>query len=137
MTTLQTRFPITFSKCKKHNEKYKKYEPNIITSRGIVYDKSVIPILRNDEIERFIDLQIKYPEIINNCFDKLIEILEQQEKQETQVITRQNKKMFKENSPIKQIYELLININEHKNNRKIIDNWILFIKSQNEFSKFF
>ena len=79
MTELEIRFPITFTKCQEHNKKYKKNEPNIITNMGITYDKSVIPILSDDEIEHFIDLQIKHPEIINNCFNNLIEILEQQE----------------------------------------------------------
>ena len=137
MTELQTRFPITFAKCQDHIKKYKKYEPNIITNMGITYDKSVITILTDDEIEHFINLQIKYPEIINNCFSNLIELLEQQEKQQNQIITRKNKRLIVHNKPIKQIYELLVNTNEQKNNLEMIDKWVLFIKSQNEFSKFF
>ena len=125
MALLQTRFPITFAKCEEHIKKYRKCDPNIITNKGITYDKSIIPILSDDEIEHFIDLQIKYPEIINNCFSNLIELLEQQEKQ---IITR--------NNPMKKIYELLINLNEDAD-METIDKWILFIKSQNEFSKFF
>lgn len=134
MTELQTRFPITFAKCQEH---IKKYEPNIITNMGITYDKSVIPILTDDEIEHFIDLQIKYPEIINKCFSNLIVLLEQQEKQQTQIITRKNKRLIAQNKPMTQIYDLLVNTNEQKNNLEMIDKWVLFIKSQNEFSKFF
>lgn len=133
MTALQTRFPITFAKCEEHIKKYRKHEPNIITNKGITYDKSIIPILSNDEIEHFIDLQIKYPEIINNCFSNLIELLEQQEKQ---IITRKNKKIITQNNPMTKIYDLLINLNED-DDMEIIDKWVLFIKSQNEFSKFF
>ena len=125
MTELQTSFPITFAKCEEHIKKYRKYEPNIITNKGITYDKSIIPILSDDEIEHFIELQIKYPEIINDCFSNLIELLEQQEKQ-----------MITQNNPMKKIYDLLINLNEH-DDMKIIDKWVLFIKSENEFSKFF
>ena len=133
MSVLQTRFPITFAKCEEHIKKYRKREPNIITNKGITYDKSIIPILSDDEIEHFIDLQIKYPEIINNCFSNLIELLEQQEKQ---IITRKNKKIITQNNPMKKIYDLLINLNEN-DDMEIIDKWVLFIKSQNEFSKFF
>ena len=136
MTELQTRFPITFAKCDAHIKKYRKIEPNIITNKGITYDKSVIPILTDDEIEYFIDLQIKYPEIINKCFINLIELLEQHEKQ-NQIITRKNKKLITQNKPMKQIYDLLVNTNENKYNLEMIDKWVLFIKSQNEFSKFF
>ncbi len=136
MTALQTRFPITFAKCEEHIKKYRKHEPNFITNKGITYDKSVIPILSDDEIEYFIDLQIKYPEIINNCFSNLIELLEQQEKQEKQIITRKNKKILTQNNPMRKIYELLINLNGD-DDMEIIDKWVLFIKSQNEFSKFF
>jgi hypothetical protein len=84
--------------------------------------------------KHFIDLQIKYPEIINNCFSNLIELLEQQEKQ---IITRKNKKIITQNNPMKKIYDLLINLNEDDEDVEIIDKWVLFIKSQNEFSKFF
>lgn len=131
---LKTRFPITFYKCQEFRKKNYKYEPNIITHKGITYDKSVIPILTNDNIKYFIDLQIKYPEIINNCFNNLIEILEENEKQ---IITRKTKKNKQlQNTHMKQIYDLLINLNEH-NDLETIDKWVLFIKSQNEFSNFF
>ena len=131
---LQTRFPITFAKCQEHNKKYKKNEPTLIANNGIIYDKSVIPILTDNEIEHFMDLQIKYPEIINNCFNNLIVLLEEREKQ---IITRKNKKSRTlQNTPMKQIYDSLINLNEY-NDMEMIDKWILFIKSQNEFSKFF
>ena len=133
MALLQTRFPITFAKCEEHIKKYRKCDPNIITNKGITYDKSIIPILSDDEIEHFINLQIKYPEIINNCFSNLIELLEQQEKQ---IITRKKQKIITRNNPMKKIYELLINLNEDAD-METIDKWILFIKSQNEFSKFF
>ncbi len=72
-------------------------------------------------------------QLINNCFSNLIELLEQQEKQ---IITRKNKKIITQNNPMKKIYELLINLNED-DDMEIIDKWVLFIKSQNEFSKFF
>lgn len=133
MTELKTRFPITFAKCEEHIKKYRKYESNIITNKEITYDKSIIPILSYDEIEHFIDLQIKYPEIINNCFSNLIELLEQEEKQ---IITRKNKKIITQNNPMKKIYDLLINLNE-VDDMEMIDKWVLFIKSQNEFSNFF
>ena len=133
MTELRTRFPITFAKCQEHIKKHK-YEPHIITNMGITYDKSAIPILTDDEIEYFIDLQIKYPEIITNCFSSLIEILEQQEKLQGQQITRKAKKEFARNKPMKQIYDLL---HKHNNNPETTDKWVLFIKSQNEFSEFF
>jgi hypothetical protein len=136
MTELQTRFPITFAKCDAHIKKYRKIEPNIITNKGITYDKSVIPILTDDEIEYFIDLQIKYPEIINKCFINLIELLEQQENQQTKIITRKNKRLIAQNNPMTQIYDLLVNTNE-QTNLEMIDKWVLFIKSQKEFRKFF
>lgn len=137
MTTLQTRFPITFGKCEEQFKKYRKYEPNIITNKGITYDRSVIPILTDDEIEYFIDLQIKYPEIINNCFSNLIELLDQQEKQQKQIITRKDKKIITTQiNPMNKIYDLLINLNEHKD-MEIIDKWILFLKTQNDFKNFF
>ena len=128
---LKTRFPITFAKCQEFRKKYYKNEPDIITKKGITYDKSIIPILTDNEIEYFIDLQIKYPEIINNCFNNLIEILEENE---TQIITKKTKKLkTQQNSPMKKIYDLLINLNETEK----IDKWVLFIKSQNEFCKLF
>lgn len=136
MTTLQTRFPTTFAKCKQYNEKYRKFEPNIITNKGVKYNKSVIPILSDIEIEYFINLQIKYPETINNCFNNLTEILEQQEKLQQQIITRKNKKLIIQNKPMNKIYECLTNLHEHTD-MQMIDKWVLFIKSQNEFSEFF
>jgi hypothetical protein len=131
---LKTRFPITFNSCQEFSKKYKKCEPNFITSQGITYDKSVIPMLSNDDIEYFINLQIKYPEIINNCSDKLIQILEEKEKQ---IITKKTKKLKIQNTYMKQIYDLLANVNEDNNDTNIIDKWVLFIKSQDEFSNFF
>ncbi len=62
------RFPITFAKCQEYIKKYRKYKPNIITNMEITYDRSVISILTDDEIEHLIDLQIKYPEIIDKWF---------------------------------------------------------------------
>lgn len=141
MTELQTRFPITFAKCQDIKQyKNKKYQPNIITNMGITYDKSVIPIITDDEIEHFIQLQIKYPEIINNCFSHLIELLEEQEKQQNQIIKTSLK--YAQNKHMNKMYELLMNTNEYKDNNNIhnlemIDKWVLFIKSQNEFCKFF
>lgn len=135
---LETRFPKTFSKCEEFNKKYKIYEPNLDTNNGITYDRSVIPILTDDEIEMFINLQLKYPEIIKECFDNLIKILENQENQDHIVkIKKVTKKNRNQNIHMKQIYDLLINLNEHNNDMEIIDKWVLFIKSQNEFSKFF
>lgn len=130
MTSLQIRFPQTFAECEKYIKKYSKYESNIIINKGIRYNKNIVLILSDDEIKYFIDLQIKHSLIINDCFNILIEILEQREKQ---IIT---KKIVKQNNPMKKIYDLLISLNEHKN-LETIDKWVLFIKSQNEFSKFF
>ena len=45
--------------------------------------------------------------------------------------------MLAQNKLMKQIYNLLVNANEEQNDLEMIDKWVLFIKSQNEFSKFF
>ena len=129
---LQTKFPIMFSKCEEYNKKNKKNKPNIIICNGVTYDKTAIPFLTNNDINLFIDLQIKYPEIIDNCFNCLINILEEREKEE-----QEQKIQTPHHNHIKNIYNLLIKLNVHNNNMGMIDNWVLFIKSQNDFSKFF
>jgi len=129
---LEQRFPITFAKCQEFSKKHKRCEPNIVTTKGITYDKSVIPILTENEVEHFIDLQMKYPETINACFNGLIEILETYE---NPIKTSKKNKTLKKN-PMAQIYSSLTALNEHTNMEQI-DKWVLFIKSQNEFSKFF
>lgn len=86
---LQQQFPLTFSRCALHNKKNKKLPPALVTQNSITYDTSVIPMLTQTEIDNFIHLQITYPDIINKCFDNLIEILQQQEQQ---MITRSKKK---------------------------------------------
>jgi hypothetical protein len=62
--------------------------------------------------------------------------LEQQENQQTKIIKRKNKRLIAQNNPMTQIYDLLVNTNE-QTNLEMIDKWVLFIKSQKEFSKFF
>jgi hypothetical protein len=64
-----------------------------------------------------------------NC---LINILEEREKEE-----QEQKIQTPQHNHIKNIYNLLIKLNVHNNNMGMIDNWVLFIKSQNDFSKFF
>jgi len=49
---LKTKFPIMFSQCQEYI-KHRKYEPTIINFREITYDKSVIPILTDNEIDFF------------------------------------------------------------------------------------
>lgn len=130
---LKTRFPITYSLCKKYRTR-----PEIVTQKDITYDKSAIPILTQHEINAFIKLQIKYPEIIDMCFDDLINVLEKKEQLEQQMITRNKKNLIESQpNPMSSIYERLIKLNVHKNDLGFIDKWVLFIKSQNEFSCFF
>lgn len=127
---LQNKFPHTYALCAKRKRKYK---PDIVTTNEITYDRSVLPILTQIEIEHFIELQKKYPETINECFNNLIKILEQGEKR----LTLQNKKIKQQN------YNYMGDIFNSLNNLKIfkdayqIDKWILFIKSQDDFSVFF
>jgi hypothetical protein len=125
---LDKKFPLTFARCELYNGKYKKFPPYIIKNNGIIYDKSRIPILSEDEIKNFIELQKKYPQVINDCFDKLIKILENQEKQ---IVISKNQK-----TPMDEIYDTLSSLNIY-NNKSMIDKWILFIKSQNDFCYFF
>jgi len=131
---LQTRFPIIYSACELHNKKYKKYPQNIIIQNGITYDKSVLSMLSQSDIDNFIQLQIKNPEIIIMCFENLIEILTQNEKQ---IVTKKSKKIHNQNNPINKIYDKLIKLNVHNNDLSFIDKWCLFIKSQDQFSCFF
>lgn len=128
---LQTRFPVTFSKSDDYAKKYRKHAPNMITLHGITYDRSLLPTLSDNEIEQFANLQLEYPEIINNCFDNLIEILEQCERKI--IIGREESK----NTPMNKIYKLLEGLNVHNNDMMMIDKWVLFIKSQDKFGTFF
>jgi len=128
---LQTRFPVTFSKSDDHAKKYRKHAPNMITLYGITYDRSLLPTLSDNEIEQFANLQLEYPEIINNCFDNLIEILEQCERKI--IIGIEESK----NTPMNKIYKLLEGLNVHNNDMMMIDKWVLFIKSQDKFGTFF
>lgn len=137
MTELKTRFPITHALCEKHNKRYRKNEPDIVIQNGITYDKSVLPVLSQWELDTFIELQEKNQEIINMCFIDLTHILEQQEKQ---IVTRDKKKKKKTHNhdePMKLIYDRLIKLNQHNDDLCFIDKWVLFIKSQGEFSQFF
>lgn len=158
---LQTRFPVTFDRCE-YVKKLRKYKYNFITNKGITYDKSHIPTFSDDEIEHFIDLQMKYPEIINKCFGYLIEHLEQQEQLYARPKRDFLKSLNEDNSygsiltPIYKMYDLLISVysvyeDENKDENKdeneddealdicmeMADKWMSFIQSQNEFSKFF
>ena len=125
---LDKKFPLTYARCELYNNKYRKFPPYIINNNGIIYDKSIIPILSENEINNFIELQKKYPQIINNCFDKLIKILENQEKK---IVISENQK-----NPMDEIYDILSSLNIY-NNKNMIDKWVLFIKSQNDFCYFF
>ena len=131
---LQTRFPITYALCEKRIKKYLKF--NLITKDGVTYNKSVIPTLQQYQIDNFINLQNKYPEVINECFDNLIKILEEDEK--INAGSQSNKSQ--EDRPMDKIYKLLTHLQLKESpfcDMMMIDKWVLFIKSQNEFSKFF
>lgn len=131
---LQTRFPITYALCEKRNKKYLKF--NLITKDGVTYNKSVIPTLQQYQIDNFINLQNKYPEVINECFNNLIKILEEGEK----INSGCQSNKLQEDRPMDKIYNLLTDLQLKELqicDMIIIDNWVLFIKSQNEFSKFF
>ena len=133
MTELKMRFPITYSLCEKYNKRYRKNLPDIIIQNGVMYDKSVLPMLSQGDIDMFVELQEKNQELINMCFIDLTNILEQHEKQ---IITRTIKNQ-NQNNPMKSIYDRLSKLNLHKDDLSFIDKWVLFIKSQNEFSQFF
>ncbi len=139
---LQTRFPVTYALCNKHVTK-----PDIVIKNNITFDKSRLPTLSQTDIDCFIELQNKYPDAFEKCFNYLIEILEQTEKENT---TQQNVKKRETKAerkarlnavtPMDKIYETLktMQINEIKYNDMImIDNLVLFIKAQNDFSLFF
>lgn len=131
---LQTKFPITYALCEKRNKKYLKF--NLITKDGVTYNKSVIPTLQQYQIDNFINLQNKYPEVINECFNNLIKILEEGEK----INSGCQSNKLQEDRPMDKIYNLLTDLQLKELqicDMIIIDNWVLFIKSQNEFSKFF
>lgn len=131
---LQTRFPITYALCEKRNKKYLKF--NLITKDGVTYNKSVIPTLQQYQIDNFINLQNKYPEVINECFNNLIKILEEGEK----INSGCQSNKLQEDRPMDKIYNLLTDLQLKELqicDMIMIDNWVLFIKSQNEFSKFF
>jgi len=72
------------------------------------------------------------PDIVNKCFDYLIENLENLEKQ---MVTRHNKKT-KIKSPMNNIYETLTST-KLCDDQFMIDKWVLFIKSQGDFNKFY
>lgn len=128
---LNTRFPVLFASCRGERPRY---EPRMVSKREIIYDSRAIPLLTEDDIDRFVDLQRNHTTAIDECFRHLMKILEIQEQEiihggnET---SRQGKK-----NAMNEIYAVLTNLNEH-DRLSMIDNWVLFLKSQRGFSYFF
>ena len=121
---LQTRFPITYSKMKLFRD-FKKIFPSLAIENGITFDKQAVPFLPHYQITQFIDIQLNNIELVNECFQHLIDIIEKRELN-----------IYDDKTSMKKIYNLL----EESHlfiDMFLIDNFVLFLKSQNEFYMYF
>jgi hypothetical protein len=122
----------------------KYYVPsNKQTQNGIEYDLSRLSIVSPEEISMFIEYQLQHPDTINACFEKLILIIEMQEIHETQINTRtRTKTKTKSGKQMDDIYQILKDqftalTGTTNIDLSLLDKWVLFIKSQGEFSEYF
>ena len=129
---LQSTFPILYSKCFPFvSKRWAKHPQILINVDSIVYDKSVISFVPQHQIDKFVEYQLQHPEIIELCFEYLKQILTQAERE------IQNKsEVTKTKVPIQKIYEIIASTNICIN-QEMQDNFVLFLKSQNEFAMFF
>lgn len=132
---LHIRFPVTYATCAAYKQKHCKPD-EIVTQNGITFNKSSIRVVSQNEINTFIEWQSKHPEIVEMGFDCFLNVVEEQEKNETRIVTKHVSHQIKETY-----------LNNHKKMRDAMstvttdlfmqDKWILFIKSQNDLCMFF
>ena len=134
---LNTRFPIIWEQAVTH-AKYHCKPAEIITQDGITYHRNAIRVLSQNDINKFIQLQIEHPEIIEIAFKCFLNVLEEYEKNETRIVTKNIKKQTKNiiQQEMKKLYDELKKSNLCTD-MFMIDKWVLFIKSQNDLGVLF
>jgi hypothetical protein len=133
--TLKSRFPTLYAECVKAKERC--VRPCIITHNGITFDTVGLCILSQSEIDKFIELQKAHPDIINECFEQLIKLLGNHEillNAKTRKEKKQIEKFQSNDRPMDKIYSMLLTICP---NLEQVDKFVLFLKSQGEFSSFY
>jgi hypothetical protein len=135
IANLNIRFPITYSACAEYKKKHCKPD-EIISKNGITYNRSSIRVVTENEINQFIQWQLEYPEIIEIGFDCFLNVIEEQEKNETRIVTKHIKKQINDTYS-KNYKKLRDSMSKVTTDLFIQDKWILFIKSQNDLCMFF
>ena len=135
---LKHQFPNLYEKCKNYKQQNIVHKHN-----GITYDRSKVECISSQDLEMFIDFQEKYPNVINQCFQELIKILNINEEMLKNKNEKNKKNAICINQAMNNIYNILCEnyatLTEctDKINLEIIDDWVLFIKSQDDFCLFF
>ena len=119
---VSTKFPNMYKQCLEARTKHK-MKTKLTTNKGIEYDTNSVKTLTYYEIDKFIDFQIKNPNVILECFNCLFEILQNKENNINDI------------THINKLYDILKSTNL-TNDMALIDKWVLFIKSQTPFHYF-